>query len=792
MVGIAMINYNGSDILSLTLDSLTRACVDTPFTVCLVDNASDTTDYMQARQSFEAFASRAGTSGKDRLIRSEQNLGFAGGSNLGCQTLLEDPDIERVCFLNSDVIVTDHWLDRLMESELDMVAPVTNANGNEQTIWVDYEAKRDFSAYEQVAEFGAFRASVYAGYEIECESVTAFCALVKRDALQKAAPFDTQFFPGGFEDNDFCRRLVQADGRIGIRRDCYIHHWGGGSFSKLELDNRIGISLANMRRYEMKWNTLWTGVQQQLPDSLFQDMRFLLEHGNQELRALKLLADTNDAIKMLLRGYESQRIEAEKQIYAAAAENQLAQPIPQQTEKGLEQETSERRLTSVPYFPDPTGRSIGMSLVSTAGGLASGLAGNCVGGVKALYRGAKLGYHALRAPARRKTAYREVWQFIENAQRNAKGAVAVLAPIYKPENLTDGYFQRIYAVDQHVLGEYAKVYIEYFPQTSSPICESIDDRHMVLYGDWQSPDYINVLVSIFRRCGVVYSHSLLKCCEDVLGAEVLRSILNARDIRLVVDMHGSIPEEAALYDNWRGAQTYGRIEEVLMTGANVMICVNHAMLEHFQEKYDYLKIKPAPVVMPIYLDEPVDKAAIERKLADMDYARPVAVYAGGLHKWQNIPLMQDVMAEAGDRFRYEMLVSDPAEFNRMYGTRGKLCELRVRRVPPQEVLEIYSRCQYGFVLRDDIIVNNVACPTKLIEYIRYGVLPVIKTDRIGDFARYGMEAISCEDFRAGRIPDEETYKRMIRHNLEVLDAFTRDYQSGRTELLRLIEGRVAR
>lgn len=197
-------------------------------------------------------------------------------------------------------------------------------------------------------------------------------------------------------------------------------------------------------------------------------------------------------------------------------------------------------------------------------------------------------------------------------------------------------------------------------------------------------------------------------------------------------------------------------------------------------------------MMPIYLDKPVDKTAIERKLAEMDYDRPVAVYAGGLHKWQNIPLMQDVMAEAGDRFRYEMLVSDPAEFNRMYDSRAKLRDLRVHRVPPEQVLQIYGGCQYGFVLRDDIIVNNVACPTKLIEYIRFGVLPVLKTDYIGDFARYGMKFVSYEDFRAGCIPDEETYKRMIRRNLEVLDAFTRDYQSGRTELLRLIEGKEAR
>ena len=38
-VGLAMVNFNGSELLELTLDSLQRAKVSTPFVVCVVDNA---------------------------------------------------------------------------------------------------------------------------------------------------------------------------------------------------------------------------------------------------------------------------------------------------------------------------------------------------------------------------------------------------------------------------------------------------------------------------------------------------------------------------------------------------------------------------------------------------------------------------------------------------------------------------------------------------------------------------------------------------------------------------------
>ncbi|MEF9880547.1 MAG: glycosyltransferase, partial [Clostridia bacterium] len=103
-VGIVMLNYNGSDVLALTLDSMLRAQVDTPFYVCLVDNGSKPEDHRQAQNAFSAFSQRKGGD-KDQFIRSETNLGFAVGNNLGFQTLLKDPTVTHICCLNTDVIV---------------------------------------------------------------------------------------------------------------------------------------------------------------------------------------------------------------------------------------------------------------------------------------------------------------------------------------------------------------------------------------------------------------------------------------------------------------------------------------------------------------------------------------------------------------------------------------------------------------------------------------------------------------------------------------------------------------
>lgn len=65
--------------------------------------------------------------------------------------------------------------------------------------------------------------------------------------------------------------------------------------------------------------------------------------------------------------------------------------------------------------------------------------------------------------------------------------------------------------------------------------------------------------------------------------------------------------------------------------------------------------------------------------------------------------------------------------------------------PPDKLHLVYSICHYGFVLRDDIAVNNAACPTKLVEYMNYGSVPIVLSDIIGDFKEYGYDRISVED-----------------------------------------------
>jgi hypothetical protein len=134
-LGVVLVNYKGSADTLECLESLLRS--DIPLKVAVIDNASGDGSverilawasgvdaYVPPEGQLGALSTpplakpvevalldsdvaveRAPRDGALSLIRSEANLGFAGGNNVGIRHLLKDPAIEAVWLLNNDTVV---------------------------------------------------------------------------------------------------------------------------------------------------------------------------------------------------------------------------------------------------------------------------------------------------------------------------------------------------------------------------------------------------------------------------------------------------------------------------------------------------------------------------------------------------------------------------------------------------------------------------------------------------------------------------------------------------------------
>ena len=189
--------------------------------------------------------------------------------------------------------------------------------------------------------------------------------------------------------------------------------------------------------------------------------------------------------------------------------------------------------------------------------------------------------------------------------------------------------------------------------------------------------------------------------------------------------------------------------------------------------------------MPIFNEDVSASAPAAEK--PLEQGRPVVLYAGGGQPWQKVDRMQELMAARPEDAVYKMFLPDPDAFVALWGERPLPTSLVLDCKAPAELPAEYRTAHYGFVLRDDITVNRVACPTKLVEYLQYGILPILHTPHIGDFAARGMRYITDEDYLAGDLPEEPVRAQMARENQRVLAALLEDHRSGRRQLAALVQ-----
>ena len=101
--------------------------------------------------------------------------------------------------------------------------------------------------------------------------------------------------------------------------------------------------------------------------------------------------------------------------------------------------------------------------------------------------------------------------------------------------------------------------------------------------------------------------------------------------------------------------------------------------------------------------------------------------------------------------------------------------------------DVYSIAHYGYVLRDDITVNNVACPTKIADYFKYRVVPIVSSPKIGDFLELGMRYITLEDFNNGKLLSKKELEEIADNNEEVLKKYVERHNKGKEEFKQMFK-----
>jgi len=235
-ISIIIVHFNQPNLTNLALDSLAKINKKgLKIKTIIVDNASSETYRLPPLLRKSWF----------EVIRSQSNLGFTGGNNLGLHYAIEKYNSDFVLLLNNDTVVDKDFLVNLLEhaqkhpghglisskiyfypgSEFHKTSYQAKDKG--RVLWyaggsIDWDHLSFSHRGVDEVDLGQF------DHQTESDFATGCTLLIRREVLEKVGAFDKDYFLYD-EDLDLCLRARRAGYAIGFCARSKVWHKNAGS-----------------------------------------------------------------------------------------------------------------------------------------------------------------------------------------------------------------------------------------------------------------------------------------------------------------------------------------------------------------------------------------------------------------------------------------------------------------------------------------------------------------------------------------------------------------------------------
>ncbi len=215
MIYIILLNWNNASDTLECLKSLENISYP-KIKILLIDNGSSDDSPKKIQEWIDACHLKE----RIEFIRLKDNLGFAGGNNVGIKYALEN-NADYVLLLNNDTIVTEDFLSKLIDTASKY--PQTGVVGCKIHCW---------PAKDKIWFNGGFinRWIGFCGHqrdnfigEREVDFITGCCMLIPSRVLKQTGGFDERFFLIS-EDADLCWRIRNQGRKLIVNSEAVIYH----------------------------------------------------------------------------------------------------------------------------------------------------------------------------------------------------------------------------------------------------------------------------------------------------------------------------------------------------------------------------------------------------------------------------------------------------------------------------------------------------------------------------------------------------------------------------------------
>nr|WP_314491429.1 glycosyltransferase [uncultured Chryseobacterium sp.] len=252
-LAIVILNWNGKNWLEKFLPNVIDHSQNAE--IYVIDNFSDDDSVDFLKSEFPEV----------KIIENDKNYGFAGGYNEGLRKI----DASYYCLLNSDVEVTENWIEPVLllfekDSQIAAVQPKILSYSNKDhfeyagaggglidNLGYPYCRGRVFDDVEK--DLGQYND------ETEIFWASGCCLFIRYDDYWAQKGFDDRFFAHQ-EEIDLCWRLKNSGRKIFYTGKSAVYHVGGGTLNKqsprktfLNIRNNLTMMLKNLPFPNLLW-----------------------------------------------------------------------------------------------------------------------------------------------------------------------------------------------------------------------------------------------------------------------------------------------------------------------------------------------------------------------------------------------------------------------------------------------------------------------------------------------------------------------------------------------------------
>ena len=219
-IAVILVNWKKYNLTSKCIDSLNKSNYKN-FKIILVDNEYSEKSLIDLRNKHKELI----------VFKEKNNLGFAGGNNIGIRYALEN-DYDYIMLLNNDTEVTENFILPLVERiekdhSLGAVQPLILNFSNKSIIWNAGGKLNKFLGLTSTRlNNNKLNSSIV--FNDFTDWISGCGILIKSEIVKKIGLLDEKFFTY-YEDVDWSLRMKNLGYDLGFVKESIIYHHGSSS-----------------------------------------------------------------------------------------------------------------------------------------------------------------------------------------------------------------------------------------------------------------------------------------------------------------------------------------------------------------------------------------------------------------------------------------------------------------------------------------------------------------------------------------------------------------------------------